>query len=78
MSTGNIENWDGAIAEIGPIYPFVGSEGLMVIVAIILWIGWHIYQIKSENKRYEAQARALRQSGGLQKALADEHTIERM
>lgn len=77
MSTGNFENWDGNIADIGPIYPFVGSEGLMVVLAVILWIGWHIYQIKSESKRYEEQARALRQ-GGLQKALADEHTIERM
>jgi hypothetical protein len=78
MSTGSIENWDGAIADIGPIYPFVGSEGLMVILAVIIWIGWHIVQIRSENRRYEEQARALRQSGVLQKALADEHTIERM
>ena len=78
MSTGNFDNWDGNIVDIGPIYPFVGSEVLMVILAFVIWIVWHIIQIKSENKRYEEQARALRQSGVLQKALADEHTIERM
>ena len=78
MSTGNFENWDGNIADIGPIYPFVGSEGIMVILAVVIWIGWHIFQIKTENKRYEEQASALRQSGALQKALNDEHTLERM
>ena len=78
MSTGNFDNWDGNIADIGPIYPFVGSEVLKVILALVIWIVWHIIQIKSENKRYEEQSRALRQSGVLQKALADEHTIERM
>lgn len=78
MSTGSIENWDGNIVDIGPIYPFVGSEFLMVILAFVIWIGWHIIQIKAENKRYEEQARALRQSGALQKALTDEHTVERM
>jgi hypothetical protein len=78
MSTGNFDNWDGNIADIGPIYPFVGSEGLMVILALVIWVGWHIVQIRAENKRYEEQARALRQSGALQKALADEHTLERM
>jgi hypothetical protein len=78
MSTGNIANWDGNLMELGPLYPFVGWEGLMVVLAVIFWIGWHVLQIRAENKRYEEQARALRQSGALQKALTDEHTVERM
>ena len=77
MSTGNIDNWDGNLMELGPLYPFVGWEGLMVVLAVIFWIGWHIVQIRSESKRLEDQARALRQ-GGMQKALDDEHTVERM
>ena len=78
MSTGNIENWDGNILDIGPIYPFVGWEGLMVVLCVIFWVGWHIWQIKVENKRLDSEAQQLRQSGNLQKAMTDEHSLQRM
>jgi hypothetical protein len=68
-----ISNWDGNITDIGPIYPWVGLEVPMVIVAIIVWIGWHILQLRMENRRLQDQARALRQSGDLQKLLQSEH-----
>jgi hypothetical protein len=68
-----ISNWDGNITDIGPIYPWVGLEVPMVIVAVIVWIGWHILQIRMENRRLENQARALRKSGDLQKLLQSEH-----
>jgi hypothetical protein len=41
-------------------------------------VGWHIWQIKMENKRLDSEARRLRQSGNLQKAVTDEHSLERM
>jgi hypothetical protein len=66
-------NWDGNIADIGPIYPWVGSEVAMVIVAFVFWIGWHVVQLRMENRRFEGQARALRQSGDLQKLMQSEH-----
>jgi len=78
MSTANFANWDGNILDIGPIYPFVGWEGLMVVLCIVFWVGWHIVQIKIENKQLEEDARALRQSGNLQRAVETEHTLERM
>ncbi|HWA46823.1 MAG TPA: hypothetical protein VG742_01045 [Dongiaceae bacterium] len=78
MSTGNFANWDGNIMDLGPIYPFVGWEGIMVLIGIVFWIGWHIWQIKMENKQLEDEARALRQSGNLQRAVEAEHTLERM
>jgi hypothetical protein len=78
MSTGNFANWDGNIMDLGPIYPFVGWEGTMVLIAIVFWIGWHVWQMKMENKQLEDEARALRQAGNLQKALDAEHTLERM
>lgn len=78
MSTGNVQNWDGNIMDLGPIYPFVGWEGLMVILCLIFWAGWHVWQIKMENKRLDDQARELRQSGKLQKATSDEHSPQRM
>lgn len=65
-------NWDGNIVDIGPIYPGVGVEVPMVIVAFVFWIGWHIVQIRAESRRLEKEARTLRQSGELQKLLQSE------
>ena len=78
MNTGNIENWDGNILDIGPIYPFVGWEGFMVVLCLIFWVGWHVWQIKVENARLDRDEAALRQSGNLQKAINDEHSLQRM
>jgi hypothetical protein len=78
MSTGNFDNWDGNVMDIGPIYPFVGWEGLMVVLGIIFWVGWHIWQIKMENKRLDGEAQQLRQAGSLQRAVTDEHSPQRM
>ena len=77
MSTGNFANWDGDLTLLGPIYPFVGSEMLMVILAVIFWVVWHILQIRMENQRHDELAAQLRQSGNLQKAVETERVIER-
>jgi hypothetical protein len=76
--TGNFTNWDGNIIDIGPIYPFVGAEMLMVILLLVLWIGWHIVQIRMENRQMDNEALALRQGDNLQRVLQEEHTLERM
>ena len=78
MSTANFANWDGNVLDIGPIYPFVGWEGIMVLLAVIFWIGWHVMQIRMENARLDEEAAKLRQGDNLKKALAGEHTPERM
>jgi hypothetical protein len=78
MSTGNFESWDGNILDLGPLYPFVGSEGLMVVILVALWIGWHIAQVVGESRDLTERIRRLNQQNGLQKALDAEHTIERM
>ncbi len=78
MSTGNFENWDGDLLQIGPIYPFVGSEGLMVILCVVFWVGWHYLQFRMENRQYEDRVRDLRQGENLEKALKDERSQERM
>jgi hypothetical protein len=69
MSTGNFENWDGDILQIGPIYPFVGWEVLMVILCVIFWVGWHVLQIRMENRELEERASELRKGDNLDKAM---------
>ena len=42
----------------GAIYPGAGSsEGLLVILAIIIWVGWHVLTSKSESDELERLAR---------------------
>ena len=57
MKTGEVESWSGTIADIGPIYPFVGMEGLLVIVALVFWIAWHVVQAKRESKEWDDDLR---------------------
>ena len=49
MSTIGYDSWAVDLAEVGAIYPFQGTETLMWIVAMVLWIVWHIVQAKAEN-----------------------------
>jgi hypothetical protein len=77
MTTGNFTNWDGDLLQIGPIYPFVGWEGIMALIALIVWIGWHILQIRAENRQLSEEAANLRKTGNLQKAVEAESPVER-
>jgi hypothetical protein len=76
MPTGNI--WDGNMLDLGPLYPFVGFEDIMVVALVMLWVGWHITQVVGENHDLEDRVRHLKQSAELQKAVESEHVIERM
>lgn len=50
MSTIGYESWAVDIADVGAIYPFQGGEVLMVIIGFVIWIAWHVVQIKMENE----------------------------
>ena len=41
----------------GAIYPGVGSEGIMVLIAFVLWIGWHVVSAMQENEKLDKLAR---------------------
>jgi hypothetical protein len=76
--TGNFTDWNGNMTDLGPLYPFVGSEGLMVIILLVAWVAWHYLQARMERRTHEQQARELRQGDNLQRAVLAEHTPERM
>lgn len=63
-----VESWGGTIADIGPLYPFVGSELFMVVAAAVLWLAWHLFQLKAEVDEYEEEAARLRGSDALERA----------
>lgn len=45
-----ITNWTGNMLEVGPIYPFVGTEVVLWIVGVALWILWHVWQLRFESE----------------------------
>ena len=67
-----VESWGGNIADIGPVYPMVGTEGLLVVIAVALWIVWHVIQAKRENREYEDQIRKYGGAESLKRLIAEE------
>ena len=55
-----VTNWMDHLsaAEVkGAIYPGVGTEGILVIALLVIWIGWHVITEMSETKEQEQLAR---------------------
>jgi len=56
-----VSNWiDHLSAEevAGAIYPGAGSvEGVLVIIGIILWVGWHVLTAKAESEELSRLAK---------------------
>ena len=41
----------------GAVYPGVGTEGVLVLIALVLWIGWHILANSQESDKLAKLAR---------------------
>ena len=67
MNTG-ITTWSNNPNEVGALFPFTGFEWLFLLICIVGWIIWHIWQIKFENNTYDEQTSKLQ--GNLSKAIS--------
>jgi hypothetical protein len=72
MSTNGMENWAVDLKDVGAIYPFQGTEVLMVIIGLVFWIGWHVIQTRQENAEIKADMAADR-SGDETRAAIDRY-----
>ena len=70
--TTRVASWAVDLTAIGPIYPFVGSEVLLWLVGLAFWIGWHVWQLRFENRTYEAELRRLNSPDKLERAMRDQ------
>ncbi len=68
MSTG-IETWNMNLLDIGPLYPFAGSEGFLALIGIVSWVVWHVIQISKENKMLAEEANRFKSKTKLKAAM---------
>lgn len=67
-----VTSWSGNIADLGPVYPMVGSEFVLVIIGVAGWIAWHIIQTRMENKTYQDEVRRFGDAETLKKMVGQE------
>lgn len=73
FSTTIVETWSGTdLLQVGPIYPFVGSEVLLWIVGIAFWIGFHISQFRIEAQELREDEQAAQSPERLNRVFAEE------
>ena len=63
MSMTDIGNWAVDLKDVGAVYPMQGMEAIMVLIGVVLWIGWHVWQVKHENAVLDKEAAKLRGGG---------------
>ena len=72
MSSTPIDTWAVDLADVTFIYPWVGSEGIMALVAAVLWFLWHVWQCRFENNTYKEDIEKHATSENLRKVTSGE------
>ncbi len=75
MSTTLVETWAVDLADVGPIYPMVGTEVILWIIGMAFWIIWHIWQVRQESRTYAEDIEKLKKEGNVERALRGEAVL---
>jgi predicted negative regulator of RcsB-dependent stress response len=59
MSTNGLTSWAVDLKDIGAIYPFQGTETVLVVIGVTFWIAWHVWQLRHENRELEQEVKRL-------------------
>ncbi|TDQ83314.1 hypothetical protein A8950_1600 [Dongia mobilis] len=78
MSTGSFENWNGNVLDIGPLYPFVGTEMVWFIICVAFWLAWHVLQWRMEEANYNDDMEVLKKGDNMERALKGEKVLRSM
>jgi len=68
MHTG-IETWNTNLLDIGPMYPFVGSEMLLTVIAVFGWLIWHLVQARAETQEVAVEETKYAKPDALKQAM---------
>ena len=73
-----VNNWvdhlnasKAADGQAGPIFPGAGSEGILVIILVIIWIGWTVISSRQESDKLEKLARRRPSSNAWKSNITD-------
>ena len=58
MATTSYTSWAADLADVGAVYPFVGSEVVMVILGVVFWLTCQIMMSKMEKEELEAEEKS--------------------
>ncbi len=69
MAMTTVDSWAVDLTTLGPIYPMLGTEGILVILGFVFWIGWHIWQLRFEQRCYDEDMKILKEPGKLENVM---------
>jgi hypothetical protein len=55
----------------GAVYPGVGSEGILVLILAVIWIGWTVVSAKQESDKLSELARRKPSSNAWKNNMTD-------
>ena len=55
MSTNGMSSWAVDLKDVNVLYPFAGSEVLMVLIGFAFWLIWHVAQMRMEAAEIERE-----------------------
>jgi len=55
----------------GAVYPGVGSEGILVLILAVIWIGWTVVSAKQESDKLSELARRRPSSNAWKSNMTD-------
>jgi len=61
--------WAVDLKDIGAVYPGLGWEVILVIVAVVAWLLWHYLQIRDENRDYDDDVKKFGGKEQIKKAI---------
>ena len=69
-----VSNWIDHLSAkevAGAVYPGVGSEGILVLIAFVVWIGWHVISARQESVKLSQLARRRPSSNAWKENVTD-------
>ncbi len=73
LSTTAVETWVGTdISQLGPIYPMVGSEVILLIIGLVFWLGFHFAQAGIEKHELQEEEEVAKNPGVLNRVFGGE------
>ena len=73
LSTTVVQSWAGAdLLQIGPIYPFVGSEPFLYLVGLVFWLWFHVTQFRIEARELKDDGNEAADAGVLTRVFAEQ------